>query len=269
LSFDSRGPRSEPIGGGLFRRDRCLLGLFVWEFSFAGMWPAIASTGLDFAVIDMEHSAFSYRDVGTLLAGARGTSLPALVRVPELNKNAIGRVLDLGADGVIVPHVSSGEEAADLVRYAKFAALGTRNVAFGCPQDGYGSTKLSLAEFAAAANAGTSCVAMIENQAGVAAVSEICRTPGIDAIWMGFADLSHSLGALGNYDTATFRNAEQRVLSACGEIGAPVGVVAASVEQAQLQIERGYRAIAIGTDLSILQQGIADRVSRLRDGRPS
>ena len=252
-----------PIGGGLFRHDRCLLGLFVWEFSMAGMWPALASTGLDFAVIDMEHSAFSYRDVGTLLSGARSTSLPALVRVPELSKNAIGRVLDLGADGVIVPHVGSGQEAADLVRYAKFAPLGSRNVAFGCPHDGYGSTTRSLADFAAAANANTACVAMIENHEGVTAASDICRTPGIDAIWMGFADLSHSLGALGDYDASSFRDAEQRALTACGEAGVPVGVVAASVEQAIEQIDRGYRVIAVGTDLSVLQHGVADRVRRI------
>ena len=263
MSSETIGARTEPIGGQLFQGGRPPLGLFVWEFAMAGTWPVLATTGVDFGVIDMEHSAFSYRDVGTMLTGARSTSLPALVRVPELNKNAIGRVLDLGADGVIVPHITSEREAADLVSFAKFGPLGLRNVAFGCPHDGYGSTRLSLTEFAAVANANTLCVPMIEDVDGVEAAEAICQTPGVDAIWLGFADLSHALGSIGDYESDAFASAEKRVLRACSDAGIPVGVVAGTVEHAREQIDRGYGAIALGTDLTVLQGRLTDMVNQV------
>lgn len=267
MTSETKGPRTEPIAGELFRGKYPPLGLFVWEFAMAGTWPVLATTGLDFGVIDMEHSAFSYRDVGTMLSGARSTSLPALVRVPELNRNTIGRVLDLGADGVILPHVTSEREAAELVSYTKFAPQGLRNVAFGCPHDGYGSTRLSLSDFAAVANANTVCVPMIEDMEGVAAAEEICQTPGVDAVWLGFADLSHALGAIGDYESDAFADAEAQVLRACADAGIPTGVVAGTSELAVRQLRRGYGAVALGTDLTVLQNGLTDLVRHVASAR--
>ena len=258
-----KGVRAEPIGGRLFPKDRIPLGLFIWEFPMVGMWPVLASTGIDFAVVDMEHSAFSYRDVGTLLAGARSTELIALVRVPELNRNVIGRVLDLGADGVIVPHISNAEEAANLVSYARYHPLGRRDVAFGCPLDGYGNAVDGLEEFSQTANSNIVCIPMIESLEGVSAVREICGISGVDGIWLGFADLSQSAGKLGDYEQDTFIEGERRVLQACKEFDVPLGVVATSVHEATRQIERGYRMIALGTETSILQQEVANRVAQI------
>ena len=257
------GIRPEPIGGRLFSKGRVPLGLFIWEFPMAGMWPVLASTGVDFAVVDMEHSAFSYRDVGTLLAGARSTELIALVRVPELNRNVIGRVLDLGADGVIVPHITTAEQAADLVSYARYHPQGNRNVAFGCPLDGYGNSVYGLEEFSQIANSHIVCIPMIESLEGVSAVREICQTPGVDGIWLGFADLSQSARKLGDYEHDTFIEGERRVLQACKEFDVPLGVVATSVKEATRQSERGYRMIALGTETSILQQEVANRVNQI------
>ncbi len=258
-----KGGRAGPIGKQIFSNDRPPLGLFVWEFPSPGMWPILASTGLDFAVVDMEHSAFSYRDVGNLLSGAKSTELVALVRVPELNKNAIGRVLDLGADGVIVPHISSSEEAAKLVSYAKYHPLGKRNVAFGCPLDGYGNTTLGVEEVSHFANENSLCIPMIESLEGVSVAREICETPGIDAIWLGFADLSQSVGKLGDYELSSFVEAENRVLSVCSKSNTTVGVVATSINDAVYQARRGYGMIALGTEVSIIQQEVANRVQEI------
>jgi len=258
--------RPLPNGRDLFRRGLTPIGLFLWEFVGPGSLSALASTGLDFVVIDMEHAGFSWRDLSGLLSGARATTLSALVRVPELARSSIGRALDLGADGVIAPRVSSREDAARLVRYARFTPEGERNVAFGAPHDGYGAASLPLNELAMAANAHTCCVALVETREGVENIDEIARTPGLDAIWLGFADLSQSLGAVGQYANPAFLAAEERVLSACREAGMPIGVLAGGVAAAARQCSRGYEAIALGTDVGVLQAALSGMIRQLRLG---
>ena len=104
---------------------------------------------------------------------------------------------------------------------------------------------------------------MIESLEGVSAVREICGISGVDGIWLGFADLSQSAGKLGDYEQDTFIEGERRVLQACKEFDVPLGVVATSVNEATRQIERGYRMIALGTETSILQQVVANRVAHI------
>lgn len=257
--------RGRPIGRRLLRR-RPALGVFVWELAGAGMWPILAPTGLDFAVIDNEHSGFSARETAMLLAGARSTSLPALVRVPDVTRTAIGRVLDLGADGVIAPRVGTRAEAEELVRYAKYAPAGDRGIAYGCAHDAYGAEGSSLDQLTQIANDEIVCVAMIETAEGVDAAAAIAATPGIDALWIGFADLSQSLGRSGDYESEAFRRAEERVLGAAASNDLPVGVLVPSGERALAQIRRGYSAIALGTEVTVLQRGISAMVEMVRSG---
>jgi 2-dehydro-3-deoxyglucarate aldolase/4-hydroxy-2-oxoheptanedioate aldolase len=256
--------RAQPVAGGVFRRAIPALGLFVWEFAGSGMWPILATTGLDFAVIDNEHASFSARETALLLGGARSTSLPALVRVPEVTRSDIGKALDGGADGIVAPRVSSRAEAEALVRYAKYAPAGDRGVAFGCAHDGYGAGAPTLQQVAKVANAETVCVAMIETTTGVENVDEICTTPGVDALWVGFADLSQSLGRAGEYDSAEFRAAEQRILATAAMRDVPVGVLVPTAAGAIAEIGRGYSAIALGTEVTVLQRGITTMVETIR-----
>lgn len=253
-----------PNGRGLFEQSRAPIGLFLWEFTGAGAFTALATAGLDFAVLDMEHGGFSWREIANALAGARATTLSALVRVPELSRSAVGRALDLGADGVIAPHINNREQSEELVRYTRYAPIGARNVAIGSPHDGYGATGLPLEELAIEANNRICCIALVETRQGVDAIEEIVQTPGLDAIWLGFADLSQSLGALGDYSSSTFRMAEERVLSACRAAGMPIGVIATSAEAVSAQLARGYRPIALGTDVSVLQTALSGIIRQMQ-----
>ena len=108
---------------------------------------------------------------------------------------------------------------------------------------------------------------MIEDMEGVAAAEEICQTPGVDAVWLGFADLSHALGAIGDYESDAFADAEAQVLRACADAGIPTGVVAGTSELAVRQLRRGYGAVALGTDLTVLQNGLTDLVRHAASAR--
>ena len=97
--------RPTPNGRSLLGRQKPPVGVLVIEISSPALWMMFANAGADFGVIDMEHSSLSHRDVARLVLGARCTTLPAIVRVPELSHSAIGRALSIGADGVLVPGV--------------------------------------------------------------------------------------------------------------------------------------------------------------------
>ena len=110
-----------------------------------------------------------------LVFGARCTTLPAIVRVPELSHSAIGRALSIGADGVLVPGVETADDARRLVRYSRFAPLGERGAAFGRAHDGF--RRSDPRTVAAEENEGIACIAQVESPAGVDAIEEICTTP--------------------------------------------------------------------------------------------
>lgn len=249
--------RSQPQGSSLCRADQPPLGVFVQAFASALTFPVLGGTGLDFAVLDMEHTGFGFADIAQAVQGARATTLSALVRVPTLSRSLIGRALDVGADGVIVPRVETAAQAAEIVRYARYAPLGERNVAFAVGHDAYGGGGGEWTDVASAANAGVACIPLVETAAGVEAIEEICATPGIDAVWIGPADLSQSLGALGDFESPEYLSSEAAVLSACRAAGLPLGIVARTVPDARRRIAEGYRLIAFGSEIAVLRTALA------------
>jgi 2-keto-3-deoxy-L-rhamnonate aldolase RhmA len=258
--------RSTPIGRSLLGRPQPPVGVLVIEISSPALWMMFANAGADFGVVDMEHSSLSHRDVARLVLGARSTTLPAIVRVPELSHSAIGRALSIGADGVLVPGVESADDARRLVRYSRFAPLGARGAAFGRGHDGF--RRSDPRTVAADENEGIACIAQVESPAGVDAIEEICSTPGLDAVWLGPADLTHSLGVLGDLESDAYREAEQRVIAACRAAGMPLAIGAARTPaEIRRQLDLGCWALLLGQEVMLLQDAIARLVATIRDGR--
>lgn len=238
------------------------VGIFVLELYSPNLWRMLTLGGLDFAVVDLEHSRFTTNEVSTLAATAQGTSIPLLVRVPRLDPAAIGRALDLGAAGVMVSRIETAEDAEQLVRATKFAPRGMRNAAFGVAHDGYQSHNWE--ETAAWANERTICIPLVETAEGVRNIERICAVPGLDAIWLGPADLTQSLGRLGDLESPEYVAAETSVLAAAAAVNLRVGIWARSDEEVARQLRRGYGAIAVGTDSGILIDALQGHVERLR-----
>lgn len=254
--------RECPIGRRLFDPPRPLFGLLIVEVASPGLLPALEVAGVDFVMIDMEHGPFSYRDVASLLAGARSTNVAALVRVPELTRSAVGRVLDLGADGVVAPRVESAADARRLVEWGRYGPEGSRNAAFALAHDGY--RRGNVPDTAARANAGAACVALVETVAGVDAIDDLISVPGLDAVIFGGTDLSQSLGAIGDMSSQPFLEREARVLEACLSAGVALGVVARGSEAIAAALTRGYRPILLGSELSLIQTACAEAITWAR-----
>lgn len=150
----------------------------------------LAATGLDTLVLDAEHAPFGPESLDRSLLAARACSLPVLVRVPYPRGAAIQQALDMGAAGVMVPHVDSAAIALEVVRAARYG--GTRGYSASPRAGGYGQR--GMAEHLRLSDAHTAVLVQIESGEAVAQVREIAAVPGVDCLFIGPADLAVSIG---------------------------------------------------------------------------
>jgi 4-hydroxy-2-oxoheptanedioate aldolase len=207
----------------------------------------LAHCGFDWLCADLQHGMFGFdRCVGVLQA-LTGTGVTPLVRVPDLDAALIGKVLDAGAMGVVVPTVESADEARALVAATRYPPHGTRSV---------GPARARLYgghEYSSAADEAIARIAMIETAAGVENVERIAAVERIDALFVGAVDLMRSLGASGRDDVA-FGAALERVAAACRANGIAAGVFVESADQARDALAAGFTFLALGVDAHLLER---------------
>lgn len=163
------------------------LGTFVIESPVPATLHALALAGFDFVVLDMEHSAVDFSRLELLLAAAQASGLATLVRPWGEDSGLIGKVLDMGASGIMVPHVDSPGRARAVVAQSRYAPHGSRGV---CPLTKYDS----LAEPLRSLGDSAYVVAQIEGREAIERIGEIAAVPGLDAVFVGPYDLAMSLG---------------------------------------------------------------------------
>lgn len=209
----------------------------------------MGSLGFDYLCIDMQHGMADYTQALAMLQAMTGTDAVPIARVPWNEPGIIGRMLDAGALGVIIPMVNSAEEAQAAVNACRYAPLGTRS---------WGPTRAARLHenySIAAANTAVACIPMIETATAVAAIDEILAVPGIDAIYIGPADLSITYGLKpGGDNDGAFATAIDTVLAACERHGVVPGIHA-NPALAQKRREQGFRMITVASDLVALVEG--------------
>lgn len=247
----------------LLSADRRAIGHFIFEFATPGIGYLIRNAGADFAVFDLEHSGFSFETAKRAVVGARAAGLPLVVRVPSRDLKDIARACDIGADGIMAPMVESAEQAREIVAAAKYAPEGRRGVGQVQMHDRYRAGP--FAEKAAAANAATSIFLQIESVRGVEAAEAIAAVPGVDCLWLGHMDLSCSLGAPAQFDTAAFRSAVATVVEAARRHGRKAGRLVRSAEEGAAMLEAGFGCFALGSDTQLYQSALAAGVASLRE----
>lgn len=151
----------------------------------------MGAVGFDFVVVDQEHAPFDRVDVDALILAGRAAGIAVLVRVPGSEARDILPVLDCGAQGVLVPHVSSPTRARDVVAEARYQG-GRRGFTNSSRAGRYGAA--GFQEHVAAADVGTAVLAMIEDVEALDVLPDIVATPGLDAVFIGRGDLSIALG---------------------------------------------------------------------------
>lgn len=224
----------------------------------AGMWvcsgsPLIAEvaagSGVDWLLIDMEHSANSLESVLHQLQAVSAYPVSPLVRVPWNDAVIIKQVLDLGAQDVIVPMVSSAAEAEAAVAATRYPPEGIRGVGSALSRSArWNRVDAYLRDGAAH----VSLTVQIETSAGVDNAAEIAAVNGVDAVFVGPSDLAASLGRLGEQSHPDVVDAVHRTFSAVKAAGKAVGVNAFDPAAADAYIRAGADFIAVGADVAML-----------------
>jgi 4-hydroxy-2-oxoheptanedioate aldolase len=197
------------------RRGDRLLGFFIGTPSAATVEMAGLS-GYDFVIIDTEHGPADIETIENMLRAAAMHGMTGLVRVPDGSVASIQRVLDAGADGILVPHVSSAAIAREVVERALYAPEGKRGVALSRSSSyGVGDSKA----YYATRNRHTIVIIMVEDAEALPVVDEIVSTPGIDAVFIGPGDLGASLGYAGDIKNPVVQEAVSRIAEAAKRAG--------------------------------------------------
>jgi 2-keto-3-deoxy-L-rhamnonate aldolase RhmA len=220
----------------------------------------IGHAGLDFVMLDQEHASYDGHALDTCLLACRATGLAGIVRLPELSEHAVLSVLDMGAAGIIFPHVSTGEDAKRAVAFSRYAG-GTRGFSNSTRAGAYATRTMS--EHVPAADKSIAIVAMIEDPEGVANAAAIVATPGLDMIIVGHADLALSLG-LNSIDAPEVVAAEAKIMEAAQRVGLPVGVMVTNAFAVAPLYARGARLFLLGIDQTILRIACTSLVKEAR-----
>lgn len=158
---------------------------------------------VDFVFLDGEHGAFDVRDVETCCVAGERHGLTVIARVPNRSPDTIVRFLDRGVAGIVVPHVESASDAAEVIDAAYFAPIGNRS--FGAGRPDYGLDPAVRETLLAQRNADLSVGVMLESRQSLVAAAEIARVPGVDYLIFGLNDLAQSLGVPGETTHSTVR----------------------------------------------------------------
>lgn len=221
----------------------------------------MALGGFDFVVLDLEHSPMSLETMSALVAVARAKGLHALVRVPDHAPAWIQRSLDVGAAGVLVPHVDDVEQARAVGRAARFEPLGTRGVG---PTSRAGDWGLSPWASYLAQQDEVMVIAQIESRTGADNAADIAGEESIDALFVGPADLGQALGVAGDSEELT--QVMKAVSADARRLGKPVGTaIGADPGRAAELVAADFDFVMTSNDATILGAGARSLVTEYRE----
>ncbi len=234
LSFCDRVRAGETVFGG-------------WAAAPNPASVGILARGLDYVIIDLQHGTATEHDLPALTTAIRLAGATPLGRARNAHPADIGRALDLGCDGVIVPNVESAEQAAAVAGACRY------------PPDGYRSAGGVMASLTAPL-----CLVMVESRQAMAELPATLRQAGVDGIYVGPRDLSYSLGCtLDPYDPV-LRPALEKIWADCAAAGKPVAVHATDGTTGRLYRENGCRLVTVISDAQAIARTVVSELAIAR-----
>jgi len=226
-----------------------------------GLWQALASgytadicarSGYDWLLFDGEHSPNTAQTLLSQLQAVAPFPLEAIARVPSGDPVSIKQYLDLGFTTLLVPMVDTAQQAAAVVSACRYPPHGIRGVASATARaTGFGTDKAYLKD----AEQRLTLIVQIESRTALENIDAIAATEGVDALFVGPADLAASLGHLGNPLHPEVQDAIAHAKTRIDAAGKPAGIFALSPDDARRRIAEGFRFLSIGTDIGLLLSG--------------
>jgi 2-dehydro-3-deoxyglucarate aldolase len=216
----------------------------------------IADAGFDWLLIDMEHSPIGPENLRDILVALKGSKSVPLVRLMANEAAYFKTALDLGAEGVVVPMVESGEDARRVVQNGRYPPLGVR---------GFSPMRASqyfrnIQEYLAKANEEILLIPQVESVNAAGHVEAIAGTPGIDGIFIGSSDLASSMNFLGQPTHPDVQGALERLIARIRSCGVPFGIPTTTPEEFAHFVERGATLLTVASDIFLLRDAAGHRL---------
>jgi 2-keto-3-deoxy-L-rhamnonate aldolase RhmA len=252
------------IAKAKLRANQVVLCMGVNQMRTPNIGMIAASCGFDAIFVDLEHNPTDLETMAGMCIGALGAGVTPIVRIASVDRRDISRVLDAGAQGIMVAHVDTAEDARAIVAAALFKPLGRRSAGGTLPSLGYRS--LSQAAIMEEINRETLLIPIIETEAGLANIEAIAAVEGIDMLHIGANDLSIELGVTGQLTHPRMRQAYASVAAAAKAHGQSMGVGGArNNPQFQIELLRlGVRYLTCGTDVGYVVGGGRADIAAIR-----
>ncbi|MEL5991790.1 HpcH/HpaI aldolase/citrate lyase family protein [Microbacterium phosphatis] len=242
---------SSTLRGRLSEADRALYGGWVCSGSPV-MAEIMAGAGLDWLMIDMEHGPVGLSETQVMLQAAAAYPVTTVVRVPANDAVWIKQVLDLGAQTIMVPMVSTAAEGEAAVAHASYPPRGHRGVGNALARSGRWNR---VDDYLANAAQHTSVIVQIETAEGVENASAIAAVDGVDGVFVGPSDLAASMGLIGQQTHPDVVAAVERTITAVTSAGTPAGVNAFVESAARGYVDAGARFVLVGADVALAARG--------------
>ncbi|MBI2527901.1 MAG: hypothetical protein HYY95_11295 [Candidatus Rokubacteria bacterium] len=218
--------------------------------------------GYDFVIIDTEHAALDMADVERLVIAADAAAITPIVRVAKADPQLIGRVLDLGAQGILLAHLGSREDAERIGQAVRYASAGIRGACSAVRATGYSATPFDLHVKQTAEEVWV--LGLIEDAAAADAIEDILAGGYVDAVMPGPGDLSTSLGVPGQFTHPEVTKRVDRVIEAAGKASVTAAMYVSDPAEAEQWMARGARMIIYSVDAKILYQAYRRALEQMR-----
>ena len=233
---------------------RLAVGIF-YELGGAAAAECLGIAGLDFMIVDTEHGPYDVESSLVAIAAAERRGCTPLVRIKEVSRSSVMKMLDVGAKGLIVPDVRTVEEVRALVGYAKYAPMGPRGFAFTLASGyGFDQEAQDVRGYFDLCNRETLLIPQCETLEALEHIEEIAAMEGVDGIFVGPYDLSVAMGKPAQMDNAELTAAIAHVLEVCKRHGKISMIYAGSAESAAAFLRQGFDCVACGMDSILLIQ---------------
>ncbi|OES44771.1 HpcH/HpaI aldolase family protein [Domibacillus iocasae] len=241
-------------------RNEPVFGLFV-SIPHPIMVEMIGWAAFDFVIIDYEHASTNIETIEEMIRAAELHDLTPLVRIAKVDRTDILKILDCGAQGIVIPNVQSKQEINKAIEYACYHPIGMRSLNSGRPG---AFAKYSLTEYIAKANEEIMIVPMIESEAGIAESETILSSPYISFVLEGAADLSQSLGVPWETDHPSVQANLERLFDVAKRHNVPYAVVSRSPDNHQKWVGKGAAIFVLGDERGTAFRAYMEKLKNYR-----
>ena len=225
---------------------------------------AMKAAGFDWLFIDLEHGPFDLETAQQISIAALTQGITPLVRVASLDPHLSTRILDSGAQGIVLPHVNNAQEAAEFVKICKFPPEGGRSAGGGLAHARFEA--MDPMALLSGINDETLLVAMIETPEAGDEADAIAAVEGIDVLLIGTNDLSLGMGIVGQHDDPRVNKVYEQVIAACKKHGKIAGMGGSyDPQMIERRIKEGMRFILSGSDLNFMSAGARAQADMIRE----